>query len=115
MYISLSPGRRLRCIPNLLSWLMLQVEITYIVIDEQAFLLFRKSSVWPDTRDASSWDRNTADLVSVRYLTLNYRYFQRKQRNFFKYTFLHICYRLWECSVQKSVSFSYLSAQRTEG
>ena len=31
-------------------------------------ILYRNSSVWIDTRDATIWDRNPADITSIRYL-----------------------------------------------
>ena len=42
----------------------------YIVIHRQTVSLYHNSSVWLDTQDASSWDRNapnfTLDLISYR-------------------------------------------------
>ena len=40
----------------------------YIVIYGQAISLYHNCSVWLDTLDASSWNGNPADFMSVRYL-----------------------------------------------
>ena len=40
------------------------------VIHRWTVFLYYNSSVWLDTRDASSSDRNLADFLSVRYLTI---------------------------------------------
>ena len=41
----------------------------YIVIHRQTDPLYQNSSVSINTRDASSWDRNSAEFMSIRYLT----------------------------------------------
>ena len=38
----------------------------YIVIHKQIVSLYQNSSVWLDTRDDSSWDRNPADFYVIR-------------------------------------------------
>ena len=40
----------------------------YIYCYPQTVSLYHNSSVWLDREDASSWDRNPADFMLVRYL-----------------------------------------------
>ena len=53
-----------------------------IVIHRQTVSLYHDSSIGLETSDASSWNRNPADLTSVGYLTLQQLSFQRKRSNF---------------------------------
>ena len=62
----------------------------YIVIYRQTVSLYHNSSVWLDTRDASSWDRNPADLMLVGHLTPQLSSSRCKQRNF-KVYILCVC------------------------
>ena len=43
----------------------------YIVIYAQTVLMYHNFSVWLDTQDAASWDRNLPDFTSVGYLTVS--------------------------------------------
>ena len=57
----------LLCISNLYICICV-----FVVIHRQTVSFYRSSSVCLDMRDASSWERNPADFVLVRYLTPNY-------------------------------------------
>ena len=63
----------------------------YIVIHRQTVSLYHNSSVWLDTRDASSWDRNPADFTSVGYLTP-----EKSSFSFRLYIYIYIYIYSWE-------------------
>ena len=68
----------------------------YIVIHRQTLLLYHNSSVWLDTRDASSWDLNLSDLTSVRYIIKELSPSQRKWRDFLRiwlFTYMILSYQ----------------------
>ena len=105
---SSASGRRALCLPicgrcqfptqvlNPLGRTYIYIYI-YIVIHRLAVLLYHNSSAWLDMCDASSWDENPGDLMSVRY-----RPSQHKQRNF-TYIFIYIYpYRIMESSFQEN-------------
>ena len=74
----------------------------YIVIHRQTISLYHNSSIWVDTRDTSSWNRNPAGFTSHGNLTPKYRPIQRKWRNFFWYTFIYLYVsQIPECSIYK--------------
>ena len=52
--------------------------------------MYYNSSVWLDMRDASSWDRNSAD----GYLIQKQSSFSALVKDFFMYIFLYLRYRL---------------------
>ena len=56
--------------------------------------LYHNSSIWQGTRNALRWVRNSADFMSVGYLTLETLSFSAWVKEFFMHTFLHIRYRL---------------------
>ena len=64
----------------------------YIVIYRQTVSLNHNSSVWLDSQDVSSWNRNPADFTSVSYPTAIVILSIRE--GIFTYTFLQIGYRL---------------------
>ena len=59
-----------------------------VVIDRQTVSLYHKLSVRLDTRDASSGDRNLANIISVGHHTPQLTSSRHKQRNFKVY--IHI-------------------------
>ena len=82
--------------------------VIYIITDRQTVTLYQNSSVWLDAQDTLSWDRNPFGVKSAGYLTQSYRHSHRK-RIFCVYIFLHICYRLPECSIyEKSFVFTHM-------
>ena len=60
------------------------------VIHRQTVSLYHNSSVWLDTQDASIWNRNPADLMSVGYLTSKLSSLSVQVKEFYIYIYLHI-------------------------
>ena len=65
-----------------------------LVIHRHTVSLYHNTSMWLDTRDAWSWDRNLADLMPVGYPIAYHQQTQQKRRDFNAYVCFVYMYTL---------------------